>query len=49
MPQLMCPDAFLLPSVIITGASPKSMGAEVLRVLAPYANLIVITGRSAQR
>lgn len=37
------------PVVLVTGASPKSLGAETVRVLAPYAKTIIIASRSKER
>nr|GAT46586.1 short-chain dehydrogenase/reductase family protein [Mycena chlorophos] len=36
-------------NVLITGTSLKSLGLETARALAPYANLVVITGYNAER
>ncbi|KAF7293217.1 Short-chain dehydrogenase/reductase family protein [Mycena chlorophos] len=36
-------------NVLITGTSVKSLGLEAARAIAPYANLVVITGYNAER
>ncbi|KAF7290576.1 Short-chain dehydrogenase/reductase family protein [Mycena indigotica] len=36
-------------NVLITGTSTKSLGLEAARAMAPYANLIIITGYNAER
>ncbi|KAI0052268.1 NAD(P)-binding protein [Auriscalpium vulgare] len=33
-------------NVVVTGVSPKGLGAETVRVLAPYAKTIILAGRS---
>lgn len=35
--------------VLITGVSPKSMGTETVRVMAPYAKTIIVASRSITR
>lgn len=40
---------FALYLVLITGVSPSSLGEETVRVLAPYANLIIAASRNRAR
>ncbi len=35
--------------VVVTGVSPGGLGTEVVRSIAPYANLIYVTGRNKDR
>lgn len=35
--------------VLVTGVSPKSLGEETVRVIAPYAKTIIVASRSTQR
>jgi NAD(P)-dependent dehydrogenase (short-subunit alcohol dehydrogenase family) len=35
--------------VLVTGVSPKAVGTETVRVLAPYAKTIIVASRSKQR
>ncbi|KAI0067243.1 NAD-P-binding protein [Artomyces pyxidatus] len=36
-------------NVLVTGVSPRSLGAETVRVLAPYANTIILASRNRSR
>jgi NAD(P)-dependent dehydrogenase (short-subunit alcohol dehydrogenase family) len=36
-------------NILVTGVSPNSLGAEVVRVLTPYANLVIAASRNEQR
>lgn len=42
---------FLIVSclVLVTGVSPKAVGTETVRVLAPHAKTIIVASRSKQR
>ena len=35
--------------VVVTGVSPGGLGTEVVRAIAPHANLIYVTGRNKDR
>ncbi|KAJ7074558.1 hypothetical protein C8F01DRAFT_29431 [Mycena amicta] len=39
----------ILPGVLITGTSLNGIGFEAARAIAPYANLVIITGYNAER
>lgn len=39
----------ILQSVVVTGVSPGSLGAETVQVLAPYAKTIIVASRSIER